>query len=783
MSKSLFLDKVIRKVNEKTKPQFNTEEVVIIDKKTGNSIPKKPLFGGNFGFYLVSNNDDPNNIAEREGLICKIKDFSSDLEIELNINYRVSCDPTYEKKVAEALHSEDSLENEMDKKVHRWIAKFTQKNTTDFINNCITLIPELTEYVKFEIEKEVGVNINLKVTLDKAEQLKPIPIPSIQFPVFVKDCDEKLKLSLGTELVVNESNKIKAILNQDRELLLENKVKEEVNNYLIQNITLHRFCYELKDAVRDELIGHLNKNLYDYGRQLKYLFLESDSVSPGQELLDNRSYEVKCTVEGYPEPILVKSRLYMQPLDIGKYRLANSPDLEYWAEEKLKSIVQPLLLQKEYIDVLLDFQPIAEVIKTKMNQAASEIGYQITHLVSKPNLEALKLLENFYLETEDAFSTRDAKVQIKLNTCVTAKIANLADIKDYLYQQVDVKGLMKNSIYNAARQYLNQIEPERFYMRFDRHDEELGENKSVEQELIEKIKQELEERFSAQVSIVVPKTLDTEISKCYKQLNSKIGFFEFEIHSLRGGEAVPYGGDFQVQAVEKNSWHIFQCRQPSLDDIKRSIERSLNAMLPTFGNEDLQYVDFDNRFDIENFINEIARNNVIDQFGLEISISNVSRERTGLEQSRADAKKELEQEEVEGIRESIRAGGKKLKNMFEGILSEKHNNILEELKKLYDQRLKLELCGDDDSNEKELEDLDKQIANLEQEIPNPSLEKARNSLDRLEPKRTTVKGFREVSKFFREVATKINLPRSETNPELDSSESTNTLNQEEDNNI
>ena len=758
MSQLSFLGNVIRKLNGNRNSNSSTETVIIIDRKTGKAIAKKPLFGGKLAYYLVSNNDDPSNTAERENLIYKLKDFENDLETELNINYRVSCNPGYEKKLAEALHSEDLLENEMDKKVQKWVARFTQNNTTYLINNYLAQIPELTKFVKNNIQQEVGVNIELKVSLDKEYQLKSFPIASIKFPVFVKDCDDDLELSLATELLITESNKIKAILHYGRELLLVNKIKSEVKNHLINNVTLHRFCYELKDSVRDELISHLNKNLYDYGRQLKYLSLESDSVSPGQELLDNRSYDIECTVEGYPDPILVKNRLYMQPLDIGKYRLANSPDLQYWAEDKLKSIVQPLLLQKEYIEVLLDFIPIAETIKNQMIEAAREIGYQITHLVSKPNLEPLKLLENFNLEQANTFPTRDGRVQVQLDIFVTAKINNLANIKDYLYQQVDVKDLMKTSIYNATRQYLTQIEPERFYMRFFQHDLQLGEQQSVEQELIEKIKKELEGRFSARVSIVVPKTLDTDITKCYQDLHRQIVFCEFEILSLRGGEPIPYKGDFQVQAVEKNSWYTFQSRQPSLNEIKESIERSIHSKLNTFSNDDLQYVDLEDSSDIENIINELARNSVINQFGLEIKISHFTRTRTESEVNQVDASQQLRQADVEEVLARIEARREKRQQQLE-MSSIKNQAQLDELKRLHEQKLKL---SGDEENEEELEYINEKITSLEQENLNPSLEDAKNTLKILEPKREKSKGFRKLAK-------QMNLPTSETNPLLDSS--------------
>lgn len=760
MSKTSFLSKVIRQVNGNTKSKPRAEKLVIIDKKTGKSTDTKTWFGVNRAFYLVSNNNDPTNTGEH-GISYKVESF--ELEVELSVTYRVSCNQGSEEKMAEALHSEDSLENEMDKIVQKWITRFIQSqgNTTDFIYSFYDRVFDLTKSVKDNVQNEVGAYLDLKIALKLEKELKPFSIsPPVKFGVFVKDCNDELELSLGTELIVDKSNKVRAVLNHSRELLLVNTVREEVKNYFVKNINLHKFCYELKNNIRNELVAHLNKVLWNYGRQLKYLSLESDAAIPGHELLDNRFYDVDCTVEGYPKTISVRNRLYMKPEDMGKYRLADSPNLENWAEEKLKSIIQPLLLQEEYINVLIDFPGIAENIKTNMNKAAREIGYQITHLVSRPDIEPLKLLENFDLEIEEkTFSTKDAHVKVRLSVFVTAKITNLIEIKDYLYQQLDVKDLMTNSIYNAVRQYLTQTEPERFYMRFYQYDETLDEKKSIEQELIEAIRQALEKPFSALLTIIVPKPLDTEISECYQKLHSQIGLFRFEIRSLRGGEPVPYKGDFQVQAVQKDNWYTFQSRKPNLNDIKNSIERSLNAKLNTFANDDLQYVDIEELSDIEKIINKIAKPNIVDQFGLEINVSNCTRELTESEQQ--------EEEEINMLIEAQREKRRTRKEMS----SSQNQALFDELKELYEERARLRLLGDEDeADSDEIDYINKRIKELESEAPNLPSEEVKTNLNRKRPK----------GKSFREVGKQMGLPVSEDNKRLDSAKNKSISDEEKD---
>jgi hypothetical protein len=747
MSETSFLSKVIRQVNRTTNVNLKTEKLVIIDNKTGVYTDKKKFFGINQTFYLVSNNNDPTNIGEHE-ISYKIRNF--DLELELSITYSVSCNQGSEEKMAQALHSQNSVENEMDRIVQKSISRFiqNQNDTIDFVNNFYDRVSDLTKFVKESVQDEIGTYIDLRIFLNLENKLEPFPISSVQFGVFLKDCSNELKLSLETELIIDESNKIKAILNYGRELLLLNIVQEAVKDYFFKNIDLYKFCYELKTNIHDELLAYLNKVLKDYGRQLKYLSLEnkienelksfpirkfqfevvlkdcndelkiyfetelivdelnkvkailnygrelllvdivekevkkyfynyinmhrfcyelkhnirnelkiylnevlcnygrkleylsleSYAATPGDELLDNRSYDIECVVQGHSQTILVKNRLCMKPEDMGKYRLADSPELENWVEEKLKSIIQPLLLQIEYVYILTDFSSIAEKIKARMLEAASEIGYQITHLISSSDIEA-KLRKDFNLEnlelniTEEKFYTKDPRVQVCLNVVVNAKIANLIDIKDYLSQEIGIQDLMKKSIASTVRQYLNQIEPDRFYMRFSQYSEEMNERKSVEEELKEAIKEVLEKSFFAQITSIVLKPCDTNITKLYEDLHKEIFTFTCVVDSLKSGTQTTIKGNFDVQTVEKDSWYTFQSRLPTQQQIKNSIETSLKAHLNTHGNS-LQYVDSENRKKIEEDIKKIVKDNIIHQYGLEINISNFTRQLTSLEEQR-----------------------------------------------------------------------------------------------------------------------------------------------------
>ena len=395
---------------------------------------------------------------------------------------------------------------------------------------------------------------------------------------------------------------------------------------------------------------------------------------------------------------------------------------------------------------------------------------------SEANLSGI----TFDLDITENFCTQDSRVQVSLNVVVNAKIANLIDIKDYPFQEIGIKYLMKKSIIITVRQYLNQIKADRFYMRF--YEPTAGEI-SVEQQLKDVITKVLEERFGAIVIRVVPIPEQTDIIDYLQRLIGMVGSFNCEVLSLTGGEAVKLLGEFKILGIEQGSWYIFQSAfQPmresqqellkelkalknqyskvvssgdieynreeldevsqriraienevfGMDNIKRSIEKSVNAKLTTIDSEILKYTD--NKFlsTMENFVNQLARESVIKQYGLEIEITNFYRTRTEGEKYLFNAKTQLERAKIDEALAQVEARTQQRQNQLE--MSSRRNKAKSyELNKLYEGWARL--IADTNVDPDELDYLNEKIDHLEKEILSLSLEDAGSALNILEPKR------------------------------------------------
>ena len=252
------LDKVIRKVDGNTKVNAGvTEKIIVLDKQTGDIVPTwKRLIRGNFLYYFVANNKDTSNFVESKGLICKIKDFINDREVAISVNFRASCSVGNEEKLAKALLGNNHPGEQLAEKIQIFFDEFSRKKATDFIESySINQLRELQNRVEKQVIEQIGLNFELRLALAYEEKIKPFSTGIIEFPVHVSDCNDELNLQLKIELVVDEQNKVKALANLGHEILLVNLIEQEIKKYLFEKTTLHKFCFHLKDTLRNDIVA------------------------------------------------------------------------------------------------------------------------------------------------------------------------------------------------------------------------------------------------------------------------------------------------------------------------------------------------------------------------------------------------------------------------------------------------------------------------------------------------------------------------------------------------
>jgi hypothetical protein len=610
------------------------------------------------------------------------------------------------------------------------------------------------------------------------------------FLVYVKDCDDELQLRVHTELNVDEDNIIDAVSRSlpYQELVIINFVKKKIKEYLLESVTINEFSYNLKTDVRERLVNHLNRLLQEYGRKVGFLSLDTDAISSIPKEIIEIHHKVKCEVQGYSEQITVDNTIQLLPQDLSMFRkmvpsgqtIGEVAPLEDWVKNKLDKIIKPLLLNQRYIEVLTGFQPTAEAIKKSMEVEAKSIGFSAEHIVSVPNLKHFELSREFPLE-ECAegieYLTNVSNVKVKLGTSITLKIRDFQKIEPYLAPDINVETVIQGAVRDTIREYINEIVPERYYMRFYQAGE--GDNgKSIEKELKESIKKMLEGRFGAAVSSIVPRPIDTPIVKYYRELRGRVGTLQIEILPLSSGEPIKFHADFQVLGVEQNSWYTFQERMESMqisqetrrqeltrlreiydrevkrifsddsqelnqmqlkiriieeelsgiDTIRRAIENSVQQRLRLLDERVTAYTDFLDLNIMQKAFNTWSNEGVKSQYGLEIRIENLRRDRTLEEIRNAEdtnllnaAERALRMNNVDKAVARLEARKKQDKIDLEMLTSGSQAKS-DELKQLREKRAKLIKNFTKSSDQEELDHLDAEIKRLEEDLPNSSLE-------------------------------------------------------------
>lgn len=812
MSQDNFLYNVIRKVERaeaaaRARTNNPTERVVVINQRTGKIQYKIPAisFGDKFTYYIVSN--DSSVFSTQRKLTIEVVDISHDRTLDISINYRASYNvdkSNDEGKVAKALHSDNSPEAEFDKKIRKWVIEFTRDSVSNFIDNYSEEVITLKQFLQNAAREEIGVKLDLNVSLNK--QVETIVIPPSEIIVRVSDSDEALDLTIQTELLVIDRIKAISYSNRWGTIELINLLKTEIKFYLQERINITEFYYELKEKVRNSLVDYLNQKLADKGRRIGFLDLNSKVAvsSPAPKELVEIQHIVECRVQNYSKSIPVENTLHMlHHVRISKQQ----PNLQAWSESKLETIIKPLLLSKNYLDILSDFRTVSDEIRNEMGKAAESIGYKIQHIVSIPRLPHLDLKADFEIEDKNQeFSTNTASIKVKLTTTVNAKFKNFNQIEHYLDRDVDeIIEEMRKVASVKTREVLRQIEPERFYMYFYVDTTEW--EKSVETELQEVITRALEERFGVKVINVVPIPEETDIIDYLQRLMGMIGKFECEIPSKSGAEPVQLEGQFKVETIAEGSWYRFQSvflskkqsqqrlRQElaklneqhtelmslgdvqdnqieiapinqrinaieneifGLDEIRHCIQASLlSNLLGIFDSPELQYTSLRDKSAIDKEINNWAQASVIDQYGLKISLQNIKRSQTALEkyqqqvtQATLDANYEQSLNQLE---ESQKQSQQKLEAKTTRIEKQLNTskNIYDDkdaqLKELFKKRSQLKLIGDEDSKQ-ELQSIEEEIRTLEAELIDSYMEESIDepiNLNLLKPQQSKLSSFLE----------------------------------------
>jgi hypothetical protein len=709
MAQTYPLDQVVRLVNERFDDLKDEQTIVVIDtetKKTFKTIDNKGTHKherrGIRSWHkpkthvLVSNNRDSRNEAVGTVRNIPLRDFISELRLDMQLTYLASCELGNEIKVAEALHDGQHPGLVLQDLLVRWVKEYEKANNHDLLTKFYSRQRKLEGYLARRTEEEIGLNVLISTSLEDEEAaLKLLEIAPTNILVRVKDYPEKQNVRLQAEIGVDEEQKIFAVLHRNRMADIELIVKDYVRSFFAANVSLHIFDTRLQHIdIQRPLKDGLDAKLKEFGRRVEFLTVETTSNGHEAKLFKEYKYDVPYSIQN-KEKVVIKNAVQMSLEDSALFKIASVPDLEGWVVSQLTEIVPQVLFDKQYIDLLIGFDSSRKAIRKAFIERAEAIGYSVKQLVTGPDLEPYQWLKNFTIKIDESFDVKSSRLPVKLSIVITARINDLRDVKNYLNHQQRVPEEMKAAVLAEARQFLHTVDPERFYLRFtytDRKDEI-----PVEEALDNQIRNRLTTDFKADIVSVTIDMGETEITLLHDQLRRTPGEFRVEIKSFVSSEPyqVVYTGSFRIEGVHYEHWDKFQSRNPTIEAIRTTLEQHLISEMRVLRRELLGYQTRAQQRQIVAVIDHLARQQILSEFGLSIAISMVSRETTGDEAQK--------QKETRRIYELAHAHSQTRVAEMMGTISS-----------LKSKRLEL-IVGDADSQE--IKDTESKIDSLQSEIP------------------------------------------------------------------
>jgi hypothetical protein len=575
------LDAVVRWVDAEVSIDPSCQVVVPIDSRTGQPVRAGiwPALGKkHHRLALVTNSHRAAAVAIRNDLRIPVADFSRGWSFELILDYQARCQPGREVRVAQALWQGPSPQDRLESLLEEWVLGRLEGRVAEFIGDFDRAAEELAGEIRDLAAEQTGLTLAARVQLEDNGRRGPLRIGPVAFAVCVRDCDDELQLRLEGDLAIVPGKERIAYLQREREKSLGEEIQREAREHLATGVTLHQFHVELSGHVQQELWRRLDAFLEAYGRRVVRLSLRGESL-PGLEKMEKPKcfeHQFSYRLCDYPKPVEVKTELLLELVDLGAYARAQVRDLKDWANSEVQEAVTLSLFRVTYTELCLHYEEKKAEVERRMKERAAAIGYDLKQLITITDLQFDVLRRPFAVTFEDEFATKLAKFRVGLEVNASVVVPHPSEIASLLDRSMDVKEQIRDTLLDRLRQEFHDVEPQSFYMEFDRA---LEGRIPVRERLEAVIRTTLAEEFHAQALSLSCKQLDSELSRRLDRLMATLHTFEVKVVASRGGPPVLFEGSFRVLGADPEGWIEFRTSSPEPEALRDCAARHLGYLL------------------------------------------------------------------------------------------------------------------------------------------------------------------------------------------------------------
>lgn len=531
---------------------------------------------------------------------------------DLFVEYSVSCRNGQQDQVigtmAPDIAKTGGFSAAVEARISRYVSDFCfgeEQVGNDFLTDFFRLRNKARDALVSRFASETGLSIRLTFELDgeaALRDLRIIPLDTGPFEIRPNDCPANLAIVLRGPLRLVDDHALPAVLQVIKagekqpqlQANLARDVTEYATDWVVQKqVGTNRFtrdsfrqlCADLKDCLDQKLVQN-------HGRRFDHIDLDFSGIDPRPPESFTFCETLPVLVKDTSVMVDVEHSVTMQFNNIACYQAMRRTDSsasnpEAWMKSKIGPIVKEALFGISYADLVLrlDNTKLRNLLVAK----AGELGYAINQYVALPQHQITQLRDNgLHLDLDShEFGTSDNRIKVALSIAVAAWLPEPLDpLERFIRPDIDFTAEVSVLVRDVAQAVLHGISPEQFYTQFnsvesdsdDDADEDTAVSRAqmvtsrpraVADELRDKIRSGLWQRFRLRSIQVTPKMAESGLTRRYTALCSGVHPLAVSVKPLSDDGKTPelsYDLRYKVSGMAPNGWPVFQANNFSVDD-------------------------------------------------------------------------------------------------------------------------------------------------------------------------------------------------------------------------
>jgi hypothetical protein len=570
----------------------------------------------------------------------KLKILANDLpgerQLDLEVGYKIEAQSAAYGKNVQWLGNvpmTEAIETFIRKRIGQfWLSKIDRLKEflLEFVNNT----SELEQYLVEQFEQVAGLKCYCNIAVIAGPDVH-VAVKATGETVALRPKDNYREFVFGynATLEVDTKGKAKAIAFGPDAKKKWAFLSRQIQKVVTESLSLHQLYINQDQAT------HV---IYDYAFQAMLaegFVLSAFSMNPITKVDYEPTYEcedliVRLEVTGGSEMVVTRNRIMLKVVDLGKYVALGEPDFAKWVERSVNLITKEVLFEKEYADYVVHNAQHKGEISKRIKAFFLKAGYEVLQYISNPEIEFFDLKEDFVIEREVFFKTKNHDSEVKMKISLRGQIPDLDKI-EYLINRPGasvymIQETMMNVAAARATEIIEARDAEQYYFNFaSPYNTQEAKREVLAEVLKAAIKGSLEStdplRTFGLVGLGISfQQLETEVIQRFNALQKNNPVIEFEYQPPRVidlADRFSVRLSYSVRSVHKEGWPIFKQRcklelEDHLEEIKKVVSNFMTARFDRLSIDQLQNLNTTNLVELEGQLTAKFGALLADQFGL-----------------------------------------------------------------------------------------------------------------------------------------------------------------------